>query len=112
MQFDPFSLIIIAFVAGGFLSAGYHIWQTKRCGIETEAYVTRIEERETYDSDGAAVSYEDCYVCYRDAEGRCVEATVSNPARKGLVPGAWIRIRYLPERPEAVVYVGMKKDEA
>lgn len=49
---DAFSLVIIVVVAGSFLYAGYNIWRTKKHGIETDAFVTRIEERESHDSDG------------------------------------------------------------
>jgi len=110
MQTDIFSLVIIAVVAGSFLYAGYNIWRTKKNGIETDAFVTRIEERETHDSDGVTY-YDDYYVRYQDQEGRTTEATISNPKRKGLAPGARIRIRYLPEKPNSVVYIGLKKDE-
>jgi hypothetical protein len=107
---DTFSLVIIVVVAGSFLYAGYNIWRTKKNGIETDAFVTRIEERESHDSDGVTY-YDDYYVRYQDQEGRTTEATISNPKRKGLAPGARIRIRYLPEKPNSVVYIGLKKDE-
>ena len=107
---DTFSLVIIVVVAGSFLYAGYNIWRTKKNGIETDAFVTRIEERESHDSDGVTY-YDDYYVRYQDQEGRTIEATISNPKRKGLALGARIRIRYLPEKPNSVVYIGLKNDE-
>ena len=110
MQIDTFSLVIIVVVAGSFLYSGYNIWRTKKNGIETDAFVTRIEERESHDSDGVTY-YDDYYVRYQDQEGRTIEATISNPKRKGLVLGARIRIRYLPEKPNSVVYIGLKNDE-
>lgn len=107
---EPFSIIIIAVVAGSFLYAGYSIWRIKKNGIETDAFVSRIEERESSDADGVTF-YEDYYVRYQDREGRTQEAIISNPKRKGLVLGARIRIRYLPEKPNNVVYIGLKDRE-
>ena len=105
---EPFSIIIIAVVAGSFLYAGYTIWQTKKKGIATDAFVSRIEERESSDEDGVSF-YEDYYVRYQDQEGRTNEAIISNPKRKGLVLGARIRIRYLPGKPNYAVYIGLKE---
>lgn len=45
MQIDTFSLVIIVAVGGSFLYAGYSIWRTKKNGIETDAFVTRISDK-------------------------------------------------------------------
>lgn len=59
MKIDLFSITVLAIVGGGFLYAFFWILKVKRNGIEAEAYVSRIEEHETIDSDGMPMRTED-----------------------------------------------------
>ncbi len=104
MHMDPFSLFVVSLVVSSFLWAGYHIRQIRKNGIETEAVVTDIEERQVTDGDGFPMTYEDYHVRYR-LNGRTVRATISNPVR-GLAVGSVILIRYLPEKEDSVIYMG------
>ena len=110
MHLEPFTIIIIVVVGGAFLYSGYNIWKTKRDGIETDAFVTRVEEHNSYDSDGASTTYY-YYVRYQNQEGNTVEGLITNPkSKKGVVVGSRIRILYRPEKPESVVYIGLKQE--
>ena len=95
----PAILILLVILAG----AAYifcRIHYTKKNGIETDAVITAIED----EGLGTEASYT-CYVRYY-AGGQTVEARLSNPGfGKGLELGAQIRIRYLPEKPNTVVWV-------
>ena len=95
MEFDWFSWSIIALIAGSFIYAMIYIARVKRYGTEAEAYVSRLEEHESIDADGACSTYYDVYVIYRTQEGRQVEGTLSNPKNR-LKEGDRLLIRYLP----------------
>lgn len=114
MNFLP-SILNGLFVAAVILAVAaaiyilYNIWYTKKNGTEAEAVITRIEEETTYDSDGASTSY-DYYVLYTrtdgGASGQEVEAKLTNPGfGRGLEVGKRIKIKYLPEKPNAAVWV-------
>ena len=97
---NPFAIIVILFVivAAGYVF--YNIQRIKKNGIETDAVITRIEDVGT----GTDTSY-DYYVCYME-RGQKIEAKISNPGfGKGLDIGAEIRIRFLPEKPNIVVWI-------
>ena len=95
----PAILIILAIIAGA-AYIFYKIHYTKENGIETDAVITAVED----EGLGADASYT-YYVRYY-MNGQTVEARLSNPGfGKGLEPGAQIRIRYLPEKPETAVWV-------
>lgn len=86
-----------------------NIWYTKKNGTEAEGVITRIEEETSYDSDGASTSY-DYYVLYTRTDGEAsrqeVEAKLTNPGfGRGLKVGKRIKVKYLPEKPTAVVWV-------
>ena len=84
---DTFSLVIIVVVAGSFLYAGYNIWRTKKNGIETDAFVTRIEERESHDSDGVTY-YDDYYVRYQKVLSQVIRFLEELSRKKG---NGWIK---------------------
>ena len=97
---NPFAIIVILFiiVAAGYVF--YNIQRIKKNGIETDAVITRIEDVGT----GTDTSY-DYYVCYTE-RGQEIEAKISNPGFGiGLEIGAEIRIRFLPEKPNIVVWI-------
>ena len=97
---NPFAIIVILFVivAAGYVF--YNIQRIKKNGIETDAVITRIEDVGT----GTDTSY-DYYVCYTE-RGQKIEAKISNPGfGKGLEIGAEIRIKFLPEKPNIVVWI-------
>lgn len=90
---DPFSLIIIIFVASSFLYAMYYQWKVRSQGTEAEGYVTRIEEVTHSDSDGISTSY-DFYVVYVTKDGRQIEGCISNPV-SNLEVGDHVKLKYL-----------------
>ena len=97
---NPFAIIVILFiiVAAGYVF--YNIQRIKKNGIETDAVITRIEDVGT----GTDTSY-DYYVCYTE-RGQKIETKISNPGfGKGLEIGAEIRIKFLPEKPNIVVWI-------
>ena len=108
MEFDLFSGAVIAIVAGGLLTGLFNIARVKRNGIEAEAYVTRLEEHESTDSDGDMSVYYDVYVLYTTKEGRRVEAALSNPKNR-LTPGDRVTIKYLPGKEEQPVFIKMSE---
>ena len=101
---NPFAIIVIVLVAAAALYVGYKILYTKKNGIETSAVVTRITEDTQADSDGISTSY-NYYVQYTTAEGQSQEALISNPSFKSFKVGEQIRIKYLPEKPNAAVWI-------
>ena len=101
---NAFSIIVIAFIAAVGLYVGYKTWYTKKNGIETSAFVTRITEDTQADSDGVSTTY-NYYVQYTTDEGRSQEALISNPGFKGFKVGDQIKIKYLPEKPNAAVWI-------
>lgn len=101
---SPFAIIVIVFVAAVGLYVGYKNLYTKKNGIETEATVTRIEEETQADSDGISTTYM-YYVRYTTAEGQSQDAQITNPGFKRLKVGDQIKIKYLPEKPNAVVWI-------
>ena len=101
---NAFAIVVIVFVAAVALVVGYRILYTKKNGIEAEATVTRIEEDCQADSDGISTTY-NYYVRYTSAEGESHEALITNPGFKKLKVGECIRIKYLPQKPNAAVWL-------
>lgn len=100
---DPFSLIVIIFVASGFLYAMYYQIKVRRNGIEATAYVDRIEEV-THASADTIDTYYDFYVIYVTRDGKQVEGCISNPV-SGLEVGDQVRIKYIETNPEYPVFI-------
>lgn len=95
---------IIAFVAYGFLRAVIRIITVKRRGVEAVGWISRMEEHITTDGDGVPMTSYGFYVQFETREGRRVEAELSNPSQR-LAVGDMVRVKYLPEKPDAVVLV-------
>lgn len=77
------------------------ILAAKRNGTETDATVCRIEQEVRY-YHGEKFIYNVCYVRFLRPDGLENEAKLLNPKKK-LMPGATIRVRYLPERNDVAV---------
>ena len=101
---DPFSLIIIGFIAFGFISAILYQLNVRRNGIEAEATVTDITENTTTDGDGDIMTTYDIHVVYRNRNGEVVEGVLSNPS-ESFCTGEMIRIKYLESHPEVPVFI-------
>lgn len=101
---SPFAIIILVLVAAAAVYVVCRIMNIKKNGIETQAVVTRIEENVQSDSDGISVSY-DYYVRYTTADGQTQEALITNPGFKKLERGEQITIKYLPQKPNAAVWI-------
>lgn len=102
---DPFSLLAFCIVAGGFLMAGFYQLRVRMNGIEAEATVTWIEEKDTPDPDGGHRVYYDVHVVYMTKDGEYVEGTLAN-ALQLFEEGERIRIKYLPSNKDNPVFVG------
>jgi hypothetical protein len=102
---DPFAIIILGVVAGVAVFMACKIRITKKNGIEAEAVVSNVTEETTMDSDGSNTSYT-YYVRYTGADGEEREAKITNVGfKKGPEIGDRIRIKYLPEKPNAAVWI-------
>lgn len=104
-------IVIVGLVAAAFIAVALFMFLRKRKikknGLTATAVVTRIEEKESYDSDtGTTVTYE-YYVTYYTSYGETVEARVDNPPRRTNV-GDLLTIKYLPEKPYYVVAIKEK----
>ncbi len=96
--------IIIAVVAGGFFVAFYRNHQIKSQGIEADAFITRVEEHESTDSDGISSTTYDYYVRYTDQGGTMREALLTNTyTHRNLVIGDRLKIKYLPGKEKYAV---------
>ena len=101
---NPLAVIIVILVACVIAFVAYRIWKIKKNGIEADAVVIRVQEHTSYDSDGASTSY-DYYVLYTTAERVQKEALITNQGWHSFQVGQHIRVKYLPEKPDAVVWI-------
>ena len=99
---DTIALImVLIFGVYVFRNDGWRMIRARRDGIETNAYVSRIEEDKKA-SDGADYYRRFYYVSFRTGNGLPNEARLLNP--KGpLVTGSTVRIKYLAEKPDYAV---------
>ena len=101
----PFAIIVLVIFAAVAAFMAYKIWITKKNGIETMAVVSNITEETTMDSDGSNTSYT-YYVRYTTSDGVQQEAKIANMGfKKGPEIGDRIKIKYLPEKPNAAVWI-------
>lgn len=97
--FIAFVVILLAFGAVFAIKRNNGIQQN---GIEADAVVSRVEEKEDTDGEGNRnVAYE-YYVEYQTQDGKSVEAKLGNAPEHAVV-GSWLRIKYLPEKPKYVI---------
>ena len=106
--------VFVGLVAAMFIAVALFMFLRKRKikknGLTAVAVVTRIEEKESYDSDsGTTVSYE-YYVTYYSADGETVEARLDNPPRRTNV-GDRLTIKYLTEKPYYVVAIKERNND-
>ncbi len=105
-KMNPIGYVIIAVVLGGF---AYYFWrnhQIKAQGIEVDAFITRVEETDSTDSDGDITTSYHYYVRYTDQGGVVREAVLMNTyTQRDLVPGDPVRIKYLPGKEKSAVMV-------
>ncbi len=94
-----FAVIIVTF----FVIAIIRNNKIRKSGIETEGVISRIEEKETVDSDGFSDTNYTYYVNYRTTEGKTVEARLGIIMQRRYNIGERINILYLPEKPDYVV---------
>lgn len=102
---DPFSLTVLCIVGGGFLLAVIYQIRVRMNGIEAEAVITWIEEKEMFDSDSGVSIYYDVHVVYATRDGEHIEGTLSNVLQH-FEEGEHIRIKYIPSHKELPVFVG------
>ena len=96
--------LILLFAAYIFSNYWWWLWKAKWQGIETNAYISRIEENKRT-SDGAEFPRRFFYVRFFRQDGLQTEARLLNP--KGvLMIGDEIRIRYLEEKNDFAVQIG------
>lgn len=98
--------VIIALVLGGFGYSFYRNHKIKSQGIEADAFITRVEENESTDSDGTSGTTYDYYVRYTDQGGVMREALLTNTyTHRNLIPGDRLKIKYLPGKEKLAVMV-------
>ena len=105
---DPITIVIITLFVIFFAVAGVITFirnnNIRKIGIEADADVVKIEEHDSVDSDGSITTTYTYYVIYRAQDGKEVTAAVNKAPRKTRV-GDVIKIKYLPEKPNYVVFV-------
>ena len=83
--------------------------KVKENGIETEAVVTRIEERIWSGMHGDVITRDsvtyDYYITYTNRDGQSVEAMLTNFGNLSFQEGDRMRIKYLPDRQDYPVFV-------
>ena len=99
-------VIFIVVFAGGIAFAFYRNHIIKSQGIEADAFITRVEERDSTDSDGSTSTTYNYYVRYTDQGGVQREALLTNTyTQRNLVPGDRLKIKYLPGKEKYAVMV-------
>ena len=96
-------LMILLFAAYIFKNYWWLLIKAKRHGIETNAYVSRIEEV-TRTSKGAEYPRRFFYVIYHRQDGLQTEARLLNPKRPFSI-GDKIRISYLEDKTDCAVQI-------
>lgn len=82
----------------------YNIQRSRKInqnGIETDAVISRIKEKEEVDADQNVTTSYEYFVTYKNETGETVEAQLGNPPRLA-TEGSQLRIKYLPEKPKYV----------
>jgi len=106
MSENVIPFVIIAVVLGGFVYSFYRNHMIKSQGIEADAFITRVEENESTDSDGTTSTTYDYYVRYTDQSGAMREALLTNTyTHRNLVPSDRLKIKYLPGKEKLAVMV-------
>ena len=103
MQYAVIAVIVVVIV-GGFIYNYLRQKKIKENGIEVDAVISRIVEKESTDSDNNTDYTYEYYVKYTDQNGNQVEAKLSNPRTLSKV-GDQLKIKYLPEKPKVAVRV-------
>jgi len=103
---SPIGYVVIAVVLGGLAYNFLRNHTIRSQGIEADGFITRVEERDSADSDGDITTSYDYYVRYTDQGRIAREALLTNTyTRKNLVPGDPVKIKYLPGKENAAVMV-------
>ncbi len=99
------SIVIVVFVffAVVFSTAVMRNNRIRKNGIEAEAFISRIEEYESTDSEGFRDTNYRYYVTYTTQDGKTVEARLGKIMQVIYQEGEKINIKYLPEKPDYVV---------
>lgn len=92
--------VFLAVFAGGLAYYFITVRKIKRDGLDAEAVVSRYTVSTDSDGDDTYTWYAE----YRTLEGETVEGTVANP-KKGIEVGRRMRIKYLPEKKNYLVFV-------
>lgn len=96
-------LMILLFAAYIFRNYWYRLIKAKWYGIETTAYISRIEE-DKKTADGADFTRRFFYVRFSRQDGLQNEARLLNP-KGALQIGDKVRIRYLEEKNDCAVLI-------
>ena len=90
------ALFLVLIFAGFVLRTYWWQFDTKRNGMEAEAFVSWIEKEVGY-SRGQQYTWYRYYVRFVNEDGLETELKLLNP-KKRLVTGSKVRIRYTPKR--------------
>ena len=96
-------LLIVVFAAYIFRNYWWWLFKAKWYGIETDAYISRIEKDKRF-SDGADYPRRFFYVSFPRQDGLQTEARLLNP-KGALLVGDKVRIKYLEEKNDCAVLV-------
>ena len=81
----------------------------RKNGTEVNAVVSRIEEYDTIDSDGALNTTYTYYVQFQTKDGNTVEAALGKIFQKNYHVGDELLVMYLPDKPGYAVPVKQSK---
>ena len=77
----------------------------RKNGIEVNATISKIEERDTVDSDGGVSTTYTYFVKFTTVDGNTAEAMLGEIFQKSYRVGDELRVMYLPEKPNYAVPV-------
>ena len=98
--FGAFALIMAVAVIIAFL----RFYAIRNNGIEANAVVSRVKEKQNTDSEGFTNTSYLYFVTFTTQSGQTVEAKLGNPPFRTQV-GDKLRIKYLPNKPKFVIAV-------
>ena len=96
--------VIVVIIAISFIYSYKRSQKISQNGIEVDAVVSRMEEKETEDADGNRDVTYDYFVRYQNQAGETMEAKLGNPPRF-IREGDHLRVKYLPEKPKYALMI-------
>ena len=97
--------VFFVLTGAAFVYAVYVRRKIQTEGVETNAVVTSVETRDSTDADGFTSTEFYYRVRYQNQAGESVDGVLQffMVGRKNLQVGDWVKIKYLPDRPQQPV---------